>query len=53
MEACARTTPDVVILDVGLPGLSGFDVARALKSNGSKTKILVQAPQLPDEDEDE
>ena len=41
LEACARTTPDVVILDVGLPGLSGFDVARALKSNGSRTKILV------------
>ena len=41
IEACARYTPDVVILDVGLPGLSGFDVARALKSNGSRTKILV------------
>ena len=40
IEACARYTPDVVILDVGLPGLSGFDVARTLKRNGSRTKIL-------------
>ncbi|MFY0691864.1 MAG: response regulator [Paracoccaceae bacterium] len=31
LEAVARTTPDVVILDVMLPGRSGFDILRDLR----------------------
>jgi CheY-like chemotaxis protein len=30
--ACRTMRPDVVLCDIGLPGLSGFDVARALRS---------------------
>ena len=31
LELAARTHPDVVVLDLGLPGLSGLDVLRALR----------------------
>lgn len=33
--------PDVLILDVGLPKLSGFEVARALRSRGFRAPILM------------
>ena len=32
---------DCVILDIGLPDISGLDVARALRSNGSEVPILM------------
>jgi len=31
----------IVILDIGLPDLSGFDVLKTLRRNGSKTPVLV------------
>jgi CheY-like chemotaxis protein len=31
LAAVESWTPDVVILDIGLPGMSGYDVARALR----------------------
>ena len=31
VAAALRTTPDVVIVDIGLPGLDGFGVARRLR----------------------
>jgi signal transduction histidine kinase/ActR/RegA family two-component response regulator len=33
LAAVEAWTPDVVILDIGLPGMSGYDVARALRRN--------------------
>ena len=32
--------PDVVILDISMPGMSGIEVARELKRRGSKAKII-------------
>ncbi len=32
LEAVARTAPDVVLLDVSVPGLDGFEVCRRLKA---------------------
>ncbi len=32
LEAAADFRPDAVILDIGLPGLSGYDVARAIRT---------------------
>jgi len=34
-----ETPPDVILLDVMMPGISGFDVAKKLKENG-ETKII-------------
>ena len=40
--ALARTFhPDVLILDVMLPGRSGFDVLRVLRSEGSSVGVLM------------
>jgi CheY-like chemotaxis protein len=34
-----RLTPDVVILDIGLPGMSGYDVARELRKRPSARRL--------------
>ena len=43
-EAIAKTRelkPDVLLLDITMPGLSGIDVIRKLKAEGTTTAILV------------
>src|SRR6266550_1711841 len=35
--------PDVVLSDIGLPGLDGYDVARELRSNPATTKVKLIA----------
>ena len=37
----ARHEPDVVVLDVTMPGKTGLEVARELRENGSPARILV------------
>src|SRR5579862_4762698 len=32
--------PDLVVLDISMPGLSGIEVARELKKRGSKARIV-------------
>src|SRR5258705_2994243 len=32
---------DVIVLDLGLPGLDGLDVLRRLRANGSTTPVLI------------
>src|SRR5688572_26097197 len=39
-EACSRI-PELVILDINLPGLSGFDVLRAIRSHPECSKLSV------------
>ena len=41
LEVVERMAPDVLVLDLSLPILSGFDVARRLRQGGSSTRILI------------
>ncbi|MGH9778562.1 MAG: response regulator [Candidatus Acidiferrales bacterium] len=40
LEAATRLQPDVLVLDISMPGLSGLQVARELKKAGSHAKIV-------------
>jgi two-component system response regulator RegX3 len=39
--AIERFEPDVVLLDVMLPGMSGIDVCRRLRESGSSTPVIM------------
>lgn len=41
IAAVARQKPDVIILDVVLPGCSGFEVCRELKTNDQTSDIPI------------
>jgi DNA-binding NarL/FixJ family response regulator len=41
IEVVAREKPDVVIMDVNMPGLNGIDASRKLLSNDSDVNILI------------
>jgi DNA-binding NarL/FixJ family response regulator len=41
LDLFAQTHPDVVVLDLGLPGMSGLDVARRMKSERPEAKVLI------------
>jgi DNA-binding NarL/FixJ family response regulator len=41
LEACARLQPNVLVLDLILPGLDGFEVIRRLHDTGDPPRILV------------
>jgi two-component system LytT family response regulator/two-component system response regulator LytT len=40
LEEIARLTPDVAFLDVQMPGLTGFEVARRLMSEGTGPSVI-------------
>jgi CheY-like chemotaxis protein len=42
VEAAARLQPDVIVLDIGMPGLNGYDAARRIREQqGERRPILV------------
>jgi two-component system, chemotaxis family, response regulator PixH len=41
LAAIARQRPDVIVLDVVLPGCSGFEVCRELKTNDGTSEIPI------------
>jgi len=41
IEAVTRTKPDMVILDIMLPGLSGFEILRALRDGAETAQLPV------------
>jgi CheY-like chemotaxis protein len=41
LDVAWREQPDVVLLDVGLPKLSGLDVCRALKTNPAPPRVIL------------
>ena len=52
LEACEAARPDVVVLDLGLPGLDGWETARRLKAGANPPPILaLTAMALPGDEE--
>lgn len=41
VDAVARWQPDVVLLDIALPGIDGFEVARRLQAGGSSAVVVL------------
>jgi DNA-binding NarL/FixJ family response regulator len=40
VEAAARLNPDVIVVDISMPVMNGFDAVRQLKKNGVTAKII-------------
>ena len=44
LEAASRTPPDVVVLDVMLPDIDGFEVCRRLRADGDFVPVIFLTP---------
>lgn len=53
LEAAADERPDVVLLDVMMPGMSGFEVCRKLKAEPNPPKVVMVTAKTTPEDEHE
>jgi DNA-binding NarL/FixJ family response regulator len=40
LEAVPRLDPDVIVLDISMPGVDGFEAARRLKKAGCRSKLI-------------
>ena len=40
LEAIMTLDPDVAVLDISMPGMSGIEVARELRSRGARAKVV-------------
>lgn len=40
LDEAVRLEPDVVVLDISMPGLNGIEAARKLKATGSRAKVV-------------
>ena len=40
LDAAARLTPDVIVLDISMPVMNGIEAAKRLKAAGSPAKIV-------------
>jgi DNA-binding NarL/FixJ family response regulator len=40
LDAALKLEPDLLVLDISMPGMSGIEVARELKRRGNNTKIV-------------
>lgn len=49
LELCVQLKPDVLVLDLVLPEMDGFEVARRLRESGSDTKILILTARIDSE----
>lgn len=49
VEACARLTPDLVLLDINLPDVSGIDLVPQIKRVSPKTRVLLCTAYVSDD----
>lgn len=40
LDAASTMDPDVLVIDISLPGMSGIEVASRLKANGSRARVV-------------
>jgi DNA-binding NarL/FixJ family response regulator len=52
-EAAARLQPVVIVVDVNLPHVSGFDVCRQMTQNHPRVKVIVITAMIDDAIRDE
>jgi DNA-binding NarL/FixJ family response regulator len=41
LRLIAKTSPEVAVLDIRMPGLTGVEIARRLRSTGAKTGVIL------------
>jgi CheY-like chemotaxis protein len=41
LAVARRWTPDVVLLDIGLPGIDGYEVARSLRADPQTARVKI------------
>lgn len=49
LELIAERTPDIVLMDIVLPGMSGVEAAAALQESGSPAKVVLLTSSLGDD----
>jgi len=49
LEAIRKWSPDVAVLDIAMPGLSGLDVLATIAADGLATKVVLLAATASDE----
>ena len=40
LEAIATFSPDIVLLDIGLPEMDGYEVAKRIRAGGSSVRLV-------------
>jgi len=50
LELARETAPDLIILDLMLPGVDGYQVLRTLRSRGDRTPVLILSARGEEED---
>jgi CheY-like chemotaxis protein len=43
LEAALQAPPDVIVCDIGLPGMDGYEIARALRANPRTAQVCLVA----------
>src|SRR5262249_48332105 len=43
LEAAAAVRPELILLDIGMPGMDGYEVARRLRTDGTQGKAMLVA----------